>query len=464
MSNVIVFMSDEHNPRYSSPYGHEFVDTPNMQWLADHGTLFEQAYCPSPLCVPSRSAFLTGKRVHAVKAYGNNRGNIPPETHGLGAVLGNEGVHSVFIGKVHAYRPVAELGFSETIETHDLGWGFDKATGRRPLAVRQGAERRLDNYGIHERPWKNDVVYMDAAVEWLRTRAPEMDRPWVLYVNLVKPHFPHFCTDELWDKYRDHGDLPAHGVEAATAQHPYAADLRRHFALEHVEEHQVRGLRRGYYACVSFIDGQLGRLRSAVADAGLASTTNLVYTSDHGEMLGKFGLWWKCNLLEDAARIPMIAAGPDFEAGVRVTVPVDLHDLQASVFSLTGAQQPEGWLGVPLAASTIENGNRFVFSEYHGHGTRGSSFMVRRGDWKLIHNVEAPHQLFDLGNDPEELENQYEADPAKAEELSVCLAGICDPAAADREAEAHWERQRRSHQQEAGTDATDASVQAPGSA
>ena len=160
----------------------------------------------------------------------------------------------------------------------------------------------------------------------------------------------------------------------------------------------------------------------------------------------------------------MIAAGPDFEAGVRVTAPVDLHDLQASVFSLTGAQQPEGWLGVPLAASTIENGNRFVFSEYHGHGARASSFMVRRGDWKLIHNVEAPHQLFDLGNDPEELENLYEADPVKAEELSVCLAGICDPAASDREAETCWERQRHSHEQEAGADATDASVQAPGSA
>jgi len=88
MSNVIVFMSDEHNPRYSSPYGHPFVDTPNMQWLADNGTVFEHAYCPSPLCVPSRSAFLTGKRVHAVGAYGNNRLGIPPETHGLGAVLG----------------------------------------------------------------------------------------------------------------------------------------------------------------------------------------------------------------------------------------------------------------------------------------------------------------------------------------------------------------------------------------
>ena len=108
MSNVIVFMSDEHNPRFSSPYGHDFVDTPNMRRLADSGTLYEYAYCPSPLCMPSRSAFLTGKRVHAVKAYGNNRLGIPPETRGLGAVLGEQGVHAVFVGKVHAYRPVAE--------------------------------------------------------------------------------------------------------------------------------------------------------------------------------------------------------------------------------------------------------------------------------------------------------------------------------------------------------------------
>ncbi len=265
----------------------------------------------------------------------------------------------------------------------------------------------------------------------------------------MKPHFPHFCTERLWDKYRDHGDLPAHGVEAATAQHPSAVDLRQHFALEHVQEQQVRGLRRGYYACVSFIDEQLGRLLSALREADLASTTNVVYTSDHGEMLGKFGLWWKCNLLEDAARIPCIAAGPDFESGARVTTPVDLHDVQASVFSLTGARHPENWLGAPLGTLASDDRDRVVFSEYHGHGARASSFMVRQADWKLIHNVEAPDQLFNLGNDPEELDNQHDAYPPKAEELSAALARICDPAVEDREAEAFWESQLRLHGQEA---------------
>ena len=450
MSNVIVFMSDEHNPRYSSPYGHDFVDTPNMQWLADNGTVFEHAYCPSPLCVPSRSAFLTGKRVHAVGAYGNNRLGIPPESQGLGAVLGDEGVHTVFIGKVHAYRPVAELGFSETIEANDLSWGFDKGQQRRPLAVREGAAARFERYGPHDPPWKNDVVYMDAAVDWLLTRAPHLDGPWILYVNLVKPHFPHFCTEELWDKYRDHEDLPEHGIEAETAQHPYAGDLRKHFQLESVPEEHVRGLRRGYYACVSFIDEQLGRLLSALVEVDLASSTNLVYTSDHGEMLGKFGLWWKCNLLEDSARIPCIAAGPDFDSGVRVKTPVDSHDLQASVFSLTEATRPQGWLGTPLEGHAMDDPDRVVFSEYHGHGTRAGSFMVRRGDWKLIHNIEADDQLFDLGNDPEELENRVATDSGKAAELGAALAGICDPEAEDREAVASWEKQVQIHRNSSG--------------
>ena len=216
-----------------------------------------------------------------------------------------------------------------------------------------------------------------------------------------------------------------------------------------MEEEQVRGLRRGYYACVSFIDEQLGRLLSTLGEAGLEDTTNVVYTSDHGEMLGKFGLWWKCALLEDAARIPCIAAGPDFESGARVATPVDLHDLQSSVFSLTGAEQPENWLGSPLGTLASDDRDRVVFAEYHGHGTRAGSFMVRRGDWKLIHNVDAPDQLFDLGDDPEELENRYDACPEKAGELSAALESVCDPAFEDREAEAFWERQVRLYREEA---------------
>ena len=103
---------------------------------------------------------------------------------------------------------------------------------------------------------------------------------------------------------------------------------------------------------------------------------------------------------------------------------------------------------MPIDRLPNDDRDRVVFSEYHGHGTRAGAFMVRRGDWKLIHNVEAPDQLFDLVDDPEDLDNRYRACPPKAEELSAALAGICDPAVEDREAEATWERQVRLNEQE----------------
>ncbi|MEM7365386.1 MAG: sulfatase-like hydrolase/transferase [Pseudomonadota bacterium] len=443
MSNVIVFMSDEHNPRYASPYGHDFILTPHLQTLADTGTLFENAYCPSPLCVPSRSAFLSGKRVHEVSAYGNNRIGIPEETHGIGKVMADAGVHSVFIGKTHAYRPISELGFSEVLlPSGDKDVAFDEAQQRKPLAVRHGSARRETMYGPREAPWGRDEDYTQAAVDWLLNTAGRVSEPWVLYINLLKPHFPHFCSQELWDLYADHADLPDYGPDTETGQHPYSQDLRVHFELDGFDESHVRGQRRGYYACITFIDQQVGRIMAALQQAHLVDTTNLIYTSDHGEMLGKFGLWWKCNLLEDAAGIPCIAAGPDF--GHRtVSTPVDLHDVQASVMSLTGAGLVGDRLGTPLNLIDAADHNRFVFAEYHGHGTRASSYMVRQGDWKLIHHIGAEDQLFNLRSDPDELSNACSSEPERVAALMKILRTVCDPEQEQRAVEAAWVKQVR---------------------
>ena len=441
MSNVIVFMSDEHNPRYGSPYGHDFIQTPNMQLLADMGTLFENAYCPSPLCVPSRSAFLSGRRVHQVGAYGNNRIGIPVETNGIGKVLKGMGVYSVFIGKTHAYRPIGELGFTEILlPSGDTDQAFDAAQERQPLAVRVGSARREAMYGPRDQPWGKDEDYVDAAVSWLLDTANTVDQPWVLYVNLLKPHFPHFCYEELWDLYADHADLPSYSADTETGQHAYSQDLREHFELSGFSEEHIRGQRRGYYACVTFIDRQIGRIMAALQQSDLTDTTNLIYTSDHGEMLGKFGLWWKCNLLEDAARIPCIAAGPDFTHR-SVTTPVDLHDVQASVLTLTGAEMPADRLGIPLQDVSDQDDERVVFSEYHGHGTRAGSFMVRQGSWKLIHHFAAEDQLFDLQADPHELSNVASSEPERMYALMSVLRGICDPNQVQDAAEAAWHKQ-----------------------
>ncbi|WP_282942418.1 sulfatase-like hydrolase/transferase [Paenibacillus sp. RC67] len=427
MSNFIVLMSDEHNPLYSSVFGHPFVQTPNMERLAQQGTVYRNAYCPSPLCSPSRSAFVSGRRVHEVQAYSNCNVNLPNHFPSYGKVLKEQGVHSVHIGKTHVYAQPEELDFSEIHLAKKGKQPGDINFRRKPLAIRTNAADRAFGFGVKEDAFEGDLKVMNTALQWLEQTAPGLDQPWSLTINLMNPHFPQWNTEEFWNLYPQGEDLPRYGSEQESADHPYARDLRDHFETDLFTEAQIRGLRRGYLGNVTFIDRQIGRLLDALAESGQAEMTNLVYTSDHGEMLGKFGQWWKCSLYEDSVRIPVFAAGPDFKAGIVVDTPVDLHDVQASIFYATGANRPVDWAGQPLQEIASFDPNRVVFSEYHGHGTRSGAYMIRKGEWKLIYYMEAPHQLFNLKEDPDELSNVYAEYPDKANELEAELRKVCSP-------------------------------------
>ena len=434
MPNVVLLLSDEHNPAVSSVHGHPLVRTPNMERVARAGTLFESAYCPSPLCLPSRSAIMSGRRVHELQAYSNCNTNLPQGFPSWGAELRRQGVHTAYVGKVDTYSDGEDLGFSEMILPGNREVPGDPLIRRKPLQVRDEAEKRADGFGPHPDPYSADVRHMDAALDWLRTKAPAMESPWALAVNLHAPHFPHWVTQELWDLYPEGGDLPAFGAECETAQHPYAADLRKHFRTELFSEGQIRGLRRGYLGCVTYVDQQIGRVLDALEELGLADDTAFMYSSDHGEMLGTFGMWWKCTLFENSVRVPMLACGPGFEAGRRVRTPVDSHDMQAALFRAVGAERPDDWVGAPLQDVPQDDPDRVVFSEYHAHGTRAGAFMLRKGPWKFIHYAEAPDQLFHLDDDPHELRNVIEREPAKAAELEVELRAICSPEEEDARA------------------------------
>ncbi|GFZ80234.1 sulfatase [Paenibacillus marchantiophytorum] len=428
MSNSILFISDEHNPRYSSVFGHSFLRTPNLERLAEQGTLYENAYCPSPLCSPSRSAFMSGRRVHDIQAYSNCSVGLRTDFPTYGKSLKEQGVYTAHFGKTHVYEQGDKLGFSEIHYSKDQKRRpGDTNFVRRPLAIRQDAAERADGYGVKETAFDDDLMVMQGALEWLEQVAPTLSQPWCLTINLLNPHFPQWNTQELWDLYPEGADLPRYGKEVESAKHPYAQDLRDHFQTDLFTDAQIRGLRRGYLGNVSFIDQQLGRLLDCVQEKGLQGDTNIIYSSDHGEMLGKFGMWWKCSLYEDSVRIPCIAAGPDFEKGKRVKTPVDSHDIQSSLFYAAKAERPEHWVGQPLQVIQEDGTERVVFSEYHGHGTRSGAFMIRKGEWKLIHYCEGPHQLFQLQDDPEELHNVYALYPHKADELEAELRRICSP-------------------------------------
>ncbi|HEY3440514.1 MAG TPA: sulfatase-like hydrolase/transferase [Paludibaculum sp.] len=203
----------------------------------------------------------------------------------------------------------------------------------------------------------------------------------------------------------------------------------------------MRDLRRGYYGCVSYVDQQLGRLMDALEKSGQLDNTVIAYSSDHGEMLGKFGLWWKRSLYEDSVRVPMIVAGPGFGAGKRVRTPVDLHDLQATLFQATGARRPAEWCGQALQGIGVNDGERVVFSEFQGGGTRASAFLIRQGRWKFVFHCAGPHQLFDLGADPEELVNVATKQSGVVQRMDRELRRICSPERENQRAEEYARRQ-----------------------
>lgn len=438
--NVVLLLSDEHNPLFSQPYGHPFVETPNMARLARRGTVFTDAYCPSPLCLPSRSAFLSGRRVFDIQTYGNC--NVFSSGHlSYGKALADQGVHSVHIGKTDVYNHSSTLGFSEMLLPGDRAKPGDTFVSRNPLDVLKDSEGRAGGSGARPDPFRSDNEKVQAALTWLGETAPTLSKPWTLTVNLLKPHFPHLVTPELWARYADHADLPRHGMEGESASHPYAQDLRRFFGTAGFGEQQIRDLRRGYYGCVTYVDQQLGRLMDALERSGQLDNTVVAYSSDHGEMLGKFGLWWKRSLYEDSVRVPMIVAGPGFAAGTRVRTPVDLHDLQAALFAATGARRPAEWCGRPLQSITGNDTRRVVFSEFQGGGTRASAFLIRQGRWKFVYHCAAPHQLFDLEADPDELVNLAGREPAVARRLERELRRICSPESENVRAEQYAQRQ-----------------------
>lgn len=442
--NTVLFFSDEHNPRYSSPYGHPFVKTPHMQRMADNGVVFENCYTPSPLCLPCRSAVMAGKRVHELQTYSNCNVNLKRDYYAYGRALDERGVYSAHFGRSDVYGDIEEQGFSFYANPFHRKLPGDRNIGRHPeVQVRQDARSRALGYGVKRWGGKKDEENIDYVTKWLFDKAPGIEKPWVCVANVVGPHFPHHTDEKHWEMYAGYEDLPEYGADEETASHPHVLAMRRHFETEHFSEEDARKLRRGYYAYVTQTDAQIGRVLDTLEKSGQMEKTNVIYFSDHGEMLGKFGAWWKCLLLEDSVRVPCIAMGPDFPKGKRVQTPVDLHDVRAAAFKAAGVEQPEGFLGTPLQEIPADDKERVVFSEYHGHGSPGASYLIRKGDWKLIFHCGSPHQVFNLAEDPEELKNRYAEVPEKAAELEVELRKICDPEKENERALAFQQEQLR---------------------
>lgn len=446
--NLLVIMSDEHNPNVAGYANHPVVATPNLDRLAARGTRFDTAYTPSPICVPARGAFATGQPVYRSRCWDNAiayDGRMPSWHR----ALRDRGHHVASIGKLH-YEGHAgqDYGLSEAILPMQITGGTGDVTLliRDPDDVREGAARKLlaqsgageSEYTIYDRK------VAAAAQVWLRESAPKhTDKPWVLFVSMVAPHFPLTAPPEHYYRYAGR-DLPRPKLWDAPAEerlpHPWLRDYaRRSDHYRHFGEADLQRALAGYLGLTSFMDENVGKILAALEAAGLAEETRVIYTSDHGDNLGTRGLWGKCTMYEESARIPLLMAGPDVPVGAACATPVTLCDVSATILDAVGASDAIAELGLPgaslLGLAGAPAQDRAALSELHTY-CPGGVFMLRTLRHKYIHYVGAPPQLFDLEADPEEL-HDLAGDPAHAAllwKMEGRLRAMLDPETVDAEA------------------------------
>ena len=446
--NMLFIMSDEHNKRVLGAAGHPMIRTPNLDRLAESGVRFSDAYCNSPICVPSRASFQTGRYVNEIRFWDNAiayDGSIPSWAHRLKAA----GHRVDSIGKLHYRSAEDDNGFTkEHIPLHVVdGVGDPIGMLRDPPPPRQAALRLAADAGPGDSTYQGyDDRITAAAEEWLAARAAQPDdKPWCLFVSLVCPHFPLISREEWYSLYPE-ADVPWPGMfdPAERPDHPFIDAMRKCQIYDQGfdDPQKVRKAIAAYFGMVSFVDHNVGRLMRALEAGGLSSETRVVYTSDHGDNLGTRGLWGKSNMYEESAGVPMIMAGPEVPEGVVCGAPVSLVDAFPTIVDCVGlAPNPDDrdLPGAPLldvVAGKVKP--RTVMSEYHAAGSATGAFMIRHGSYKYVHYVGMPPQLFDLAGDPLETRDlgQDDAYRGVVEDCEAALRRVVNPEAADAQARA----------------------------
>jgi choline-sulfatase len=427
--NLVLIMVDQLAAGWLPAYGHRVVQSPAISALARDGVVFESAYCPSPLCAPSRASVLTGRLPSRTGVY-DNGAELPAATPTVAHHLRGQGYTTCLAGKMHFVGPDQLHGFEERLTPDIYPAGFDwtpdwNSPPGEQLAwyhTMESVVRPGRSEASLQQDYDDEVAF--AAVRKIydlaRGRAPE---PFFLVVSFTHPHDPWEVRGRYWDHYdADAIDLPAVPAPPPAEADPHSRRLREMIGVDDaaLREEQIRNARHAYYAAISYVDERIGELLGALAGAGLDDRTIVLFCADHGEMLGERGLWYKMSFFEPSVRVPLIVAAPGRIAARRVAPPVSLLDLTPTLLALTGhpdadelAAGMDGSSLAPLLEGRAPGGDGVV-SEYLGEGLTSPAVMIRRGAHKFVFCEGDPDQLFDLAEDPQERVNLAEQ-PAYAD-------------------------------------------------
>lgn len=422
--NILIVMADQLTAMALGCYQNTEVKSPNIDRLAKEGVLFESAYSSSPLCTPARYAFMTGQNISRCQGY-DNASYMPATMPTFAHYLRLMGYRTCLSGKMHFVGPDQLHGFEERVTTDvypaDFGWvpNWSAPDERIDLwyhnmsSVKQAGIAAITNQITYD----EEVGNAATRVIYDHSRGTDQ-RPLCLVASFIHPHDPYATRQKYWDLYDDVDiSLPRVVRPDRALQDPANRRLEEVIALDAVDlsDEEIINARRAYYGNVSYIDEWLGKLQNSLAECGMAENTTIIFTSDHGDMLGEFGLWYKMSFREWSCRIPMIVHRPNrFQPG-RVCQPVSQVDVLPTLLSIasenTGNAAPPaidplcGRDLLELCDGNQADDSDLTFSEYLAEGTSAPMLMIRKEALKYIRCSTDPELLFDLASDPDELRN-----------------------------------------------------------
>ncbi|HEX8614027.1 MAG TPA: choline-sulfatase [Telluria sp.] len=424
--NILILMADQLTPGALAAYGNKVTLTPYIDALAAEGVVFESAYCNSPLCAPSRYALMSGKLPSATGGY-DNACPLSSDTVTFAHYLRHAGYRTILSGKMHFCGADQLHGFEERLTTDiypaDFAWTPDwQRPEVRPSWYHNMSSVTQAGHCVRSNQLDFDDEVVFAARQKLFDLARETDRrPFCMTVSLTHPHDPYAISSPYWDLYSDAQIDPPRVPAAPPDEDAHSRRLRAVIGIDRapVTPQQVRQARRAYYGAISYVDEQIGVLLRALHDSGQAGNTIIVLTSDHGDMLGERGLWYKMNFFEPSARVPLIVHAPQRFKANRVAASVSHVDLLPTLVELAhhGAPSALDTDGQSLLPHLEQRGGHdAVAAEYLAEGALAPIVMLRQGEYKFIHSPADPDQLYHLPGDPDELRNLAQ-DPASADVL-----------------------------------------------
>ena len=427
--NVLFLMVDEMAPWGCGPS----VNTPHIDALRARGMDFTAAYTPSPICVPARASVATGKYVHEIGYWSSAEaydGAVPSWAHQTRAA----GIETLSFGKLHYRNGDDDTGFTRQVEPLHIpgGTGWAQAVLRRPLCEYTATRELAEEIGPGATAYHAfDERVASEAADWLAAPARK-DAPWCAFVSFLSPHYPLIAPQEDYDLYPVHS-RPAESVP----DHPVLREMWEFWDHDRYFDDETRGIAyASYQALCTFVDRQIGQVMDALAASGQTDDTLVIFTSDHGDMMGQHGFWVKSVMYESSARVPLIMAGPGVGHGT-CDAPVSLIDIAPTIARAFGLSE-DTYSGLALQSPDPD---REVLSEYHDGGSPVGLTMLRWNDgperWKYVQYAEGHQpQLFELGADPDERADLSAARPDMLAEAQTRLAGQLDPEAVNARAHA----------------------------